>query len=447
VDRRAFLKTASAAGAGLWTSASWSAAYGAPAGAPAVYRGAPNEKVVVAAMGVNSRGDAITQLFAATPNAEVGYVCDVDERAMNKTIAAVEKLQGKRPKAVVDVRRALEDKAVDALYIATPDHWHAPASVLAMAAGKHVYVEKPCGHNAREGEMLVAAQRRYGKVVQMGTQQRSAPRSIEVVKAIRDGLIGRAYFAHAWYTNDRKSIGRGKAGPVPSWLNYDLWQGPAPRVPFKDNVVHYNWHWFHHWGTGEICNNGTHELDVARWALGVDYPTRVSSVGGRYHFQDDWEFPDTQEASYDFGGQRSILWQGRSCNGFPIEGKGRGVTVHGTTGTVLVDRNGYTVYDLKKNKVRESIGRESDDGLNIRGADALTQYHILNFVDAIRTGARLNAPIEEGHKSTLLGHLGNIAQRVGRTLTLDPATGRIVGDAEAAKHWGREYAPGWAPVV
>jgi len=437
VDRRTFIKRTSAAGAGLWVTGPFAGVRG--------YRGSPNEKVVVAAMGVNSRGDAVARIFAAAANAEVGHVCDVDARATAKTSAGVAAVQGRPPKTATDIRRVLDDPAVDAVYIAAPDHWHAPAAILSLAAGKHVYVEKPCGHNAREGELLVAAQQKHRRVVQVGTQQRSARESIEVVRAIRGGLIGRPYYAHAWYANARASIGRGKAAPVPAWLDYDLWQGPAPRTPFKDNVVHYNWHWFHHWGTGEICNNGTHELDFARWALGVDYPTQVTSTGGRYHFKDDWEFPDTQEANFTFPGDRSIVWQGRSCNGFPVEGRGRGVTVHGTEGTVLVDRDGYTLYDLQGRKVRASLRGGAENPLDTVGSDKLTEYHVANFVDAVRTGAPPAAPAVEGHKSTLLGHLGNIAQRVGRTLRTDPATGRIQGDEQAAGHWGREYARGWEP--
>jgi predicted dehydrogenase len=310
-----------------------------------------------------------------------------------------------------------------------------------------VYVEKPCGHNPHEGELLVEAQRKHQRVVQMGTQQRSAPRSIEVVQAIHEGAIGRPYLARAWYANTRATIGRGKPAPVPANLDYELWQGPAPHTPYRDNVVHYNWHWFHRWGTGEICNNGTHEIDVARWALGVDYPTRVSSVGGRYHFADDWEFPDTQEACFDFAGEKTIIWQGQSCNGLTTFGRDRGTAILGTTGSVVMDRDGYIVYDLHDKVVKQSLASQHADGLDTHADDDMTALHIANFVDAIRTGAALHQPIEEGAKSVLLGHLGNIAQTTGRALRIDPTSGHIVGDEDAMKLWRREYAPGWAPVV
>lgn len=451
LDRRAFVQ-ASAAGLGLWAAGRVPAALAQPAVPGASARGAAvrgaNERVRVAVMGVNSRGGEVAPIFAATPNTEVVYVCDVDARAIAKTTATIEQKQKSRPRGAADFRRALDDKDVDALYIAAPDHWHTPAALLALKAGKHVYVEKPCGHNPREGELLVEAERRHKRLVQMGSQQRSAPQSIEVVQEIRNGLIGRPYLARTWYANTRASIGRGKPAPVPAWLDYELWQGPAPRTAYQDNVIHYNWHWFHRWGTGEICNNGTHEIDFARWALGVDYPVRVSSTGGRYHFQDDWEFPDTQAATFEFDGGRTITWEGRSCNGFGVEGRGRGTVVYGTKGTALVDRNGYTVYDLAgKQVVKQALGKESDDGLNIRGGDTLTVRHVANFIDAVRTGARLNAPITEGHKSTLLAHLGNLAQQAGHSLRTDPATGHVLGDAEAMKGWAREYAPNWQPTV
>tara|TARA_B100000586_G_scaffold225233_1_gene172811 strand:- start:1651 stop:2886 length:1236 start_codon:yes stop_codon:yes gene_type:complete len=406
--------------------------------------------VRVGIMGVNGRGNALAQSFARIAGSEVTYICDVDSRAVTKTIAAVSEsrngsfLQQRRPTGVTDVRRVLDDPDVDALVIAAPDHWHAPATIMALQAGKHVYVEKPCSHNAREGELLVEAQRKYDRVVQMGNQQRSAPRSIEIIQEIRDGLIGRPYYARAWYANTRGTIGHGQIAPVPEWLDYELWQGPAPRTPYKDNVVHYNWHWFWRWGTAEINNNGAHEIDVCRWALGVDYPTRVTSAGGRYHFaEDDWEMVDTQIAAYDFPEDKTLVWEGRSCNGRPIEGRGRGSSIHGEKGTVVLDRNGYVVYDNDNNEVRRNLRPRQDSGLDVRGAGPLTDLHIENFLETIRGQATQTAPIDQGHTSVLLCHLGNIAQRTGRALDCDPSNGRIKNDAEAMKLWSRDYEPGW----
>ena len=401
---------------------------------------------VVAVMGVNSRGNEDAKAFVRA-GADVAYICDVDSRAVEKTVADVSAMQPRRPKGITDFRHALDDAAVDALVIAAPDHWHTPATLLALQAGKHVYVEKPCGHDPHEGELLVEAQRRHGRVVQMGTQQRSAPESIELMHKIREGVIGRAYFARAWYANTRGSIGRGKPAPVPGWLDYELWQGPAPRTPFRDNVIHYNWHWFHRWGTGEICNNGTHEIDVCRWMLGADFPSKVTSSGGRYQFDDDWQFTDTQIASFEFDGGATISWEGRSCNGRPIEDRGRGASIHGTDGTAVVDRAGYVIYDNRNREVARRIRGEEGNALDTRGAGDLTDLHAANFLAAIRGEAEPAAPIAEGHKSVLLCHLGNIAQQTGTTLHCDPGSGRIVGNAEAVRLWSREYEPGWEPKV
>jgi predicted dehydrogenase len=428
MKRRRFVKTVSTAAAGMLV--------------PRIVKGSPSEKVVVCVMGLNGRGTELAKRFAKTPNAEIASVCDVDSTVLAKaaTTLGVKKTIG-------DFRRALDDKSIDALVIASPDHWHAPATILALAAGKHVYLEKPCSQNPREGELLVDAQRKANRVVQMGTQRRSSPRAIEAVQAIKDGIIGRAYFARAWYANSRKSIGRGKPAPVPPNLDYELWQGPAPRTPYRDNIIHYNWHWFRRWGTGEINNNGTHEIDVARWALGVDHPVRVTSAGGRYHFEDDWEFTDTQEAAFEFEGGKAIAWQGRSCNPYPIESRGRGTIVHGTTGTMVIDQDGYTVYDMERKIVKQNVVEPSKDPLAPSGDDQLTALHIANFVEGVRTGSPVTQPIEEGAKTNLLCHLGNIAQWTGRALRIDPANGHIVGDDAAMAHWSREYAPGWAPTV
>jgi len=454
IDRRTFVARGAAAGLGL---SAWSAL---PWVRPSR---AQSDQIRVAVMGVNSRGFVLAQSFAQA-GAEVTYICDVDSRAIEAAIAGVSEprqtraregqssrtlppLQERRPRGVTDFRRALDDNEVNVLVIAAPDHWHAPAAIVALQAGKHVYLEKPCSHNPREGELLVEAQRRYGGLVQMGNQQRSSPESISAIRQIHEGIVGRPYYVRTWYANTRGPIGHGKVAPVPQWLDYDLWQGPAPRTPYRDNVVHYNWHWFWHWGTGEINNNAAHELDVARWALDVDYPTRVTSAGGRYHFDDDWECPDTQVASFDFEGNKTITWDGRSCNGRPVEGRGRGAAIHGTEGTVVIDRSGYVVYDNDNNEIKREIRPETEAALDTSGAGVLTDMHIANFLAAIRGEDTLRAPIDDGRKSVLLCHLGNIAQRTGHALHCDPTTGRILDDAEAMALWTREYEPGWEPNV
>ncbi|HEY1175107.1 MAG TPA: Gfo/Idh/MocA family oxidoreductase, partial [Phytomonospora sp.] len=243
VDRRDFLKTTTMAGLGLWTGAQSSAG---PLLAP---RGSPAEKVVVAVVGVNGRGVVHAQNFASLPNSEVAYVCDVDANVVAKGVNAAARAQQTPPKVVVDFRRALDDKHVDAISIAAPDHWHAPMTLLALQAGKHVYVEKPSGHDPHEDELLVAASKRYRTHVQLGTQRRSGPHFFEALQALKEGAIGTPYLARNWYVNTRGGIGKGKPVPAPPNLDWELWQGPAPRTAYRNNVVHYNWHWFTRWGT------------------------------------------------------------------------------------------------------------------------------------------------------------------------------------------------------
>lgn len=440
IERREFLKKISTIGLGVGLVG---------AGAPRVFAGgSPNEKVIIGVMGTNSRGAALAEGFAALPGTEVAYICDVDEQAMQNGIDAVEEGgQKTKPEGIKDYRSLLEKKDLDAVAIASPDHWHAPAAIMALQADKHVYVEKPCSHNPHEGELLVEAAEKYGKVVQMGNQRRSWPNVIEGIQKVKEGAIGEAYFSRAWYANTRGSIGNGNTAEVPSGLDFDLWQGPAPRREFKDNLIHYNWHWFWHWGTGEILNNGTHFIDLCRWGLEVDYPEQVSSNGGRYAYDDDWETPDTQITSYDFADGKTISWEGRSCNGQNIEGISAGASFHGTEGTLIIDGNGYSTFDNEGNEL-EKVTVDSSDELDTTGPGFdLDAGHLGNFRDAIREGSSLNSPVEDGNKSVLLCQLGNIAHRTGRMLNCDTETGRIIDDSEAMELWKREYEPGWELTV
>jgi len=391
-------------------------------------RPGPNDRVVVGVMGTGSRGTDHVRSFSAMPGVEVAWVCDPDDQRSAKAASLV---SGKSPRAVRDFRRVLEDKSVDALIVATCNHWHAPAAILACAAGKHVYVEKPCSHTPDEGERLVQAARDHTRVVQMGNQRRSWPKIIEGIEEVRKGTIGRAYFARCLYSDARPSIGKGHETTPPSHLDFDLWQGPAPRRPFRDNMLHYNWHWFWHWGNGELGNNGVHMIDLARWGLGVDFPVHVTSSGGRYRFEDDQETPDTHVVAFDFDGKKSITWEGLSCNAYRPGGPGEDVVFFGDEGSLSITKGGYTIHDVKGKLVKTVDGKGGD-------AD-----HIENFLAAVRGESKPNSEISEGHRSTLLCHLGNIAHRVGRSLKCDPMDGRIVGDPDAAKLWSREYATGW----
>lgn len=408
-----------------------------------------NDRIRTGVMGVNSRGLALAENFALQKNCEVTYISDVDTRAAEKCIASVEKIQKKKPKAAPDFRKALEDKNLDALVIAAPDHWHAPAAILASQAGKHVYLEKPCSHNPHEGELLMQAAEKYKNVIQMGNQRRSWPNVVAGINELHNGVIGRPYFARTWYANNRPSIGIGKEVAVPSWLDFDLWQGPAPRVAYKDNILHYNWHWLWHWGTGEALNNGTHFVDIARWGLKVEYPTKVTSTGGRYRYKDDWETPDTQTIGIEFGNNSTIVWEGRSCNGLNSEGSSVGVVFYGENGSLQIDGgNAYKIFDLKGKVVKE-VKNETKfvEGDLMNPSQALDSYHIQNFFSGIKDGASLSSDIVGGHQSTLLVQLGNIAQRTGSTLNIDPKNGRILNNKEAMKYWSREYQKGWEPKV
>ena len=407
-----------------------------------------NERITVAIMGVHARGLALAENYAAQKNCEVIYVSDVDSQVMDTCIGVVEKIQKKRPKAVPDFRKALEDKSLEALVIAAPDHWHAPATILACKAGKHVYVEKPCSHNPHEGEMMVAAARKYNRQVQMGSQRRSWPNDVAAIKELHDGVIGRTYYAKGWLTNNRLSIGTGKKVPVPSWLNYDLWQGPAPREPYRDNIIHYNWHWFLNWGTGELGNTGTHIVDVMRWGLGVEYPTSVTSSGGRYRYKDDWQTPDTHVITWKFSDDKFMDWEGRSCNGRYIDNQAVGAAFYGETGSLVIGGNDYKIYDLNNKLLKEVKNSTTIDARNtVSPSQSLDAFHIQNFFDGIRKGAPLNAEILKGYQSTLLSQLGNIALRTDSVLKIDEKNGHILDNAEANRYWKREYEPGWEPTV
>jgi predicted dehydrogenase len=438
VNRREFLDGLAVGAAGLAIRSS-ARSYGQILGA--------NSRLNFAVIGLNSRGYAhLSSLKANKQSACISHVCDVDSKILEKFAAATQRELGSAPATEKDFRKILAQKDVDAISIASPDHWHTPMAIAGLQAGKHVYVEKPCSHNPAEGALLVEAQKKYGKVVQMGTQQRSSPHTIEIVDKIHGGLIGRAYYAKAWYSNTRKSIGYGKPAPVPAQLDWELWQGPAPRRPYTDNVQPYNWHWFRTYGTGEALNNGTHEVDVCRWALDVDYPQRVTSTGGRYQFKDDWQFYDTLVTSFDYP-DKMISWEGKSCSGMKFYNRDRGAAIMGTTGTVLVDRDGYEIYDLNGKKTSEFKTGKATGSSDLVGRDSMTDAHFANFIAAIRSGEKLNAPIAVGNVSVTMLQLSNIAWEVNRELQIDTQDGKIQGDAPAMKMWGREYEKGWAPHI
>ncbi len=424
INRRNFVKQGAALGAGFSTLGYVKSLQG---------QNAPSQKLKVGILGMG-RGRGHISAWSAVPGVEIAYVCDIDKKRLAVGVAATEKRQSAKTKGVEDFRRILEDPTVDIISIALPNFWHTPAAIMAMKAGKHVYVEKPGSHNAREGELIVAAARKYDRYVQMGNQRRSYPTQIESMAKLHDGVIGKLLFSRCWYNGARGSIGKGKVVPVPEDMNYDLWMGPTPERPYLDNLVHYNWHWRWHWGGGELANNGIHALDISRWGLGTTYPTRVSYLGNRYHHNDDQETPDTGVAQFDFG-DSGATWDGSSCHTRKGD-KHPFVAFYGEGGSMHCDAvGGYKIFDFN--------GKEMESVKGIRG----DVPHFTNLADCVRYGGHLNSEIGEAQISSLWCHLGNIALRTGRTLDIDPATGKIIGNEEAQKYWGREYRKGWEPTI
>ncbi|WP_298506810.1 Gfo/Idh/MocA family oxidoreductase [uncultured Maribacter sp.] len=406
-----------------------------------------NDRIHCAIIGVRSRAKSHVLAIHQDKNVKILYNCDVDDTIIEEHNIWCKENIGYVPKVEKDFRKVLEDKKVDAIFIATPEHWHAPMAIMAMQAGKHVYVEKPCSHNPHENDLLVAAQKKYGKKVQMGNQQRSAQTSILAIKEIEEGIIGNVYKGEAYYSNNRGSIGIGNKIEVPSTLDWELWQGPAPRTDYKDNIHPYNWHWFHNWGTGEIHNNGTHEIDICRWALGVDLPESVTSFGGKYTYEDDWEFVDNQQVTYKFKDDKFLTWTGHSRGKIQPKQPGRGATIYGSKGSITLSRNAYNLFALDGSliKTEKEVGQSATT--NTRGDGSLDVSHVGNFFDAIREDKSLHSDIQDASISTMLCHLGNMAQDAGETLKIDTTTGKITNNAKAMESWKREYAAGWEPKL
>lgn len=406
-----------------------------------------NDKVNFAIVGLNGRAYAhLSALRSNADRARVSWVCDVDSGILQRFAMRTEKALGYAPRAEKDFRNMLEAKDVDAVTIATPEHWHTPMAILALKAGKNVYVEKPSSHNCREGELLVAAQKKYGKCVQVGDQQRSSTFTRDLIKKIQDGLIGTPYLGRAFYANVRGPMKPGKVVPVPPELDWELWQGPAPRAPYKDNIHPYNWHWLRSYGTGETLNNGTHEVDLCRWALGLEYPNTVTATGGKFQENDDWEFYDTLATNFGYK-NAMIVWDGNSRQGLHFWGRDRGAAIQGTKGSVVLDRDGYDLYDWHGKQIDQFRTGKTTHSTDTLGIDSMTDAHFANLIDAIQHGAELHSPIPVANVSVSMLLLSNVSYFTGRTLHLDPATGHIKNDPEAMQQWGRTYEKGWEPTV
>ncbi len=444
-NRREFLKKVSAGAAGV-TLAGVSSGMSARSYSRII---GSNDRMFLAIAGLGRRLGAFTEPIALkSSNVELVYLCDVMKSQREKAAARFSKLIDYKPKLENDIRKVIEDPKVDALINATPDHWHAPGTWMAIKSGKHVYVEKPCGHNLREDELLVAFQKKYNKVVQMGNQQRSAPESIEIISEIHKGAIGEVYKAVAFYANGRGAVPLPVQAPVPEGLDWDLFQGPSPRKQYMHDTWDYNWHWYGwDFGTAESGNNATHELDVARWALQVDYPEKVETEAAKRHFADDgWTMYDTMDTTFHFKGNKVIKWDGKSRNAHKTYGSDRGTIIYGTNGTVYVDRGGYTMYDRSGKLVRERKSGGQEAGTALGGGGDMSTLHVVNFFDAIRGKAEPKAPIHDGAISNHLINYQNVAYRIGKSFEVCTETGRIF-DREAMKLWGREYEPGWEPVL
>lgn len=406
--------------------------------APLFFQTAPSQ-INVALIGCGGRGVHDIQLFRKNPGVRITWVCDPDEERRTKTAKALEIPEDH---ATGDLRQVLNDNTLTAVVVATPDHWHSIAAIMACNAGKHVYVEKPISHNVREGRLLTEAAARNKVLVQHGTQSRSTQMMIDAVRLLREGLIGDVLVAKCWNIQRRGSIGRGMDTSPPPGLDYDTWVGPATMIPYRTNRVHNRWTWWYHFGTGDMGNDGVHDIDYTRWGLGVDtHPSLIVAVGGKYVQDDDQEFPDTQQVTFEYPGdggpghRRMLIYEQRLWSTNYPHNVDSGAEFYGRSGQMFLSRRGkIQVLDEKNRPVMIPVSPGPQD-------DAA---HVQNFLAAIRGEGTLNADALTGHLSTSLCHLGNIATRVGRSLRFDPNTEQIVGDEEASQLTRREYRDHWA---
>lgn len=400
-----------------------------------------NDRFSIGLIGPGGMGSNHLKLLASNKEVRFRYVCDVDAVRLSDAVKSVESISGEAPQGVKDMRQVFDDKSIDAVWIATPDHWHAPATILALDAGKHVYVEKPCSHNIREGRLMIEAAKRNKKIVQVGTQSRSTAHIMQGTQRLREGVIGDVLVAKAWNSQLRNSIGHAEPSEPPPTLDFDLWLGPTPKVPYQTNLLPGIWRWWHAFGAGDMGNDGVHDIDIARWGLGVEtHPSEVAALGGKLFFTDDQQFPDTQFVAFDYpandagGRRRQLIYEQRIWSPYVQEGFENGNAFYGTEGMMLLGKSGgYKVFG-RKNKLIEEVSGGSPD---------LPAHHA-DFLACARTGAMPRAAIEINHFSTSLCHLGNLATRFGRVLKFDPQAERIVGDEEVGPLVGRRYRDHWA---
>ena len=399
-----------------------------------------HEDVLLALVGGrdSGRGIDLARYFCAQRDVQIPIVCDVDSNVVGPVLDQIEAAKGRRPELVEDLRRVLDDKTVDGIIVATPIHWHAPAAILACEAGKDVYVEKPCSHNVREGRLMVEAARKHDRVVQVGTQARSQPLSHRFIERVQSGELGDVLMAKVWNTQKRGNIGYVDDEPVPAGINYDIWMGPTPELPFNRNRFHtrYNWNW--HYGGGDIANDGVHWIDLARWALGVELPNEVQATGCKLFFDDDQQTPDTQNVTWHYG-DRLLAYEQRLWNRYRMDGSENGVSVYGTNGMAQIGVFTHGKYGMRVFDNRGKLVHEEDESRS-------KTTHYQDFVDCIRNREQPNADIAIGHVSTAICHLGNIATRTGRGFQFDPESETIHGDDEASRLLTREYRDHWSSL-
>ena len=424
--RRDFLKT-TVAGAATWAFAGIAKADD------------PSKKLGIGLIGPGGMGSNHLNLLAKRKDIDLRWVCDVDQLRLAKALETA-KGGGHATKSTADMREVLADDKVDAVFIATPDHWHAPAAILALDAGKHVYVEKPCCHNVREGQLMAEAVARSGKKLQVGTQSRSTPCVMAGIERVLKGEIGEVLVAKAWNSQRRGSIGKTQPSDPPKTIDFDNWTGPAPVTPYRTNMLPGVWRWWYDFGCGDIGNDGVHDIDVAAWGLGVKtLPSRVSCLGSKNYFDDDQQFPDTQYAVCEYphdgnpsGRHKQLIFEQRIWTQYVQEGYENGAAFYGTEGMLIMGHNvGWKLYGLRNKLIAEQTG----------GGDLAAHHE--NFFNAIQDGTPTNADITVGTAAAGIVHLANISARLGRTLNVDPTTGRIQGDPEADGLIQRKYREHW----
>ena len=411
--------------------------------APALLSGTSvNERFTVAMMGFRGRGRQLLYGFAELPEVRVKTICDVDSRLFDEAAASVEDRQGRAPGVETDFRRLLDDPDIDAVVMGTPTHWHAIPTILACQAGKHVYVEKPAGHNIAEGRAMLDAARKHNRVVQVGIQSRSGVNYREACAYIRTGALGKVVFAKGWESARQKGIGYPPDEPVPDGVDYDMWLGPAPRRPFNRNRFHGRWRWFFDYGTGDLGNDGVHRVDYARRGLEAgfaamgkklpEWPTAVSAAGGKFFFDDAQQWPDTLVVTWDYPGA-TLMYEMRNWQPTPLEGEAEGAAVYGENGYVVIGNGSWRAYDERQKVVAAGSSAKSDDDVR----------HKRDMLAAIRDGGHPACDIEIGHHASGLIHLGNIAWRTDRKLRFNAESESFLGDEEANKLLGRKYRRPW----